>query len=89
MRTIFKYQLTGPDHHNIIVEMPKGAEIVHCDYQDVVLTIWAKVDPSADKEDRTFAVSGTGLPIGDDWQYVGTTALGRMIVHVFETFKKG
>lgn len=67
------------------IEMPKGAEILSIGSQETFgglsqICIWAKVDPSAEKEKRTFAMYVTGHEMIDGKQKF----LGRITFQVFE-----
>jgi hypothetical protein len=84
--TIWKFPLVqGRTNH---IEMPVGAEILTVQVQDIVPSIWALVDPNAEKEVRSFNTFGTGHPIEEDIarKYIGTYQLGggELVFHVFE-----
>lgn len=86
MKGIWKYEVViGGTHFH---DMPKAARIVHVGHPrhiGTVLTFWAEVDPHAERESREFAVFGTGHPIPDDYQYVGTDdSAGDLIWHLHE-----
>ena len=95
MRTVWKFELSKLSGNEVIVTMPKGAEILCVGTQDHrSIMLWALVDPESEKEDRRFAVFGTGHPIFDtNLKYLGTAQWAndpdpRMAVflvwHVFE-----
>jgi hypothetical protein len=60
-KVIWKFELEPTDNQEI--EMPKGAEILTAQNQVGIPCLWALVDPTAEKETRTFEVVGTGHPI--------------------------
>ena len=70
--------------------MPVGAVVLTVQLQRGKPQLWAKVDPTAPKERRTFAVLGTGYEVGaarsDEWIYCGTFQLheGALVFHVFD-----
>jgi len=56
--TIWKFPLEL--HEEQKIEMPKGANIIHCAEQHDRICLWAEVDPKASKVYQTFYVLGTG-----------------------------
>lgn len=72
----------------IDVEMPFGAEVLSVAAQGEDICLWAKVDPVAPKESRSFVGFGTGHEIPDTahLKFVGTAMLnlGSMVFHIFE-----
>lgn len=82
---VFKYPLEVTDRQHIT--MPIGAEILSVQAQNGNLCLWAKVDPAAQSEVRTFHVSGTGHDLPNDaGKYVGTAQMlgGALVWHVFD-----
>lgn len=86
--SIYKYPFHLVDL--LMVNMPAGAEILCVQTQREKPCMWARVDPSAPMELRSFAIYGTGHPISPDaakdHRYVGTFQLagGDLVFHVFE-----
>lgn len=86
--TIHKYVLPLDDE--VQVQMPEGAKIVKVadQHSNGELQIWAVVDPSAEKEPRTFHVVGTGNPMPETGyvKHVDTVLSlnGAFVWHVFE-----
>jgi hypothetical protein len=85
MQAVWKFPLTCADKG--IIAMPKGAKVLCVQAQLDEPQIWAVCDIGAEKEDRTFAIYGTGHvheSIGGE--YVGTFQLrgGSLVFHVFE-----
>jgi len=72
------------------ISMPKGAEILTVQTQQLIPVIWALVDPSAEKEERHFEVFATGENIhcdmGVERKYINTFQIadGVLIYHLFE-----
>lgn len=85
-RTIWKYDLDTQDE--VVLDIPKGAEILTVQMQFGKPCMWVMVDPKADKEHRVFEIVGTGNPmeINEERQYVATYQLmqGALVFHVFE-----
>lgn len=86
--SIHKYALTIDDE--VIIKMPRGAEILCVQVQFGLPYIWAKVDSLQHESlyrDRVFYVIGTGhsFPI-NVVKYVGTFQVedGRGVFHVYE-----
>lgn len=84
-KTIWKFAFQISDE--IIIDMPKGAEILTLQTQHGIAFLWALVDPNAEKERRFFDLYGTGHPIdmSIDRYYVGTfqVAGGDLVFHLF------
>lgn len=70
------------------VPIPRGAEILHIDYQDGQIQIWALVDPNEPIiEQRTFFIVGTGSLLPDTptpLTHLTTLKSGPFIWHIFE-----
>lgn len=84
MKRIFKYALAVEDQQSIV--MPSGAEILTVQMQGGEPQVWALVDDTNDKHQRTFLIFGTGHPVIDNpGNYVGTFQLrnGALVFHVF------
>ena len=83
MKTIWKFELllSGRPQE---VKMPANASIVHFSMQGDVPCFWAYVDPEVIRENRYFAIHGTGHPIPDDRGYRGTCQHGAFVWHLFE-----
>ena len=85
-REIWKFNIQP----NIEIEIPIGGEILTTQEQYGEIYIWILVDPSAEKEKRTFEVYPTGGPIyhdmGIERKYIGTVQLysDKLVFHVFE-----
>ncbi len=84
MKRVFKYD--APVGYHLIIQMPRGAEILSLHVQRNVPRIWALVDPSAEIENRHFAVVATGDIAPDGASFVGTFLLdgGDLVFHLFE-----
>ena len=82
---VWKYPVKVDDRFS--VEMPKGAEVLHVDLQRGGVFMWARVDPAAPPEIRSFRLAGTGHELaGDVGRHVGSFMLagGGLVFHVFE-----
>jgi hypothetical protein len=86
MTTIYKFQLY-PGYNEL--SMPKDAQALTVQMQDLDAFLWAKVDPKKPNEKRTFHVYGTGPNMPDDPRmlYVATFQMVEMglVWHVFDT----
>jgi hypothetical protein len=82
--TIWKYPFEVTD--NVSISMPGGAQILTVQAQNDTPCVWALVDPEAPKQTHHFRVYGTGHPIDEPGQYLGTFQLygGSLVFHVFE-----
>lgn len=88
MRRVYKYELRIEE--DIVLTLPRGAEILHVDVQARYSLsvegkptlapedafVWALVDPSADQVDRRFRLAGTGHSMPDD----GLTHVGSFLM---------
>ncbi len=85
MLTVHKYALPVADQ--FILDIPKGAELLHVDVQHGEPHLWAKVDTSKRLEPRSFLLAGTGHPLPEiPSRFVGTVLLhgGVVVFHLFE-----
>lgn len=89
MRVIHKFALpNGPLDVNI-VKLPQGAIVRRVASQRGRLYLWAEVDPDARPIERVFHVYGTGWPITDGDEYIGTATIAddyafEFVWHVYE-----
>lgn len=83
MTTTHKYQLEVTESQ--VINMPAYAEILSVQVQDNQICLWARVNPGAATEPRTFSVFMTGAPLPIRTQHLGTVQMGWMELHVFET----
>lgn len=86
MRTIFKYPIHNLDDE-VVVNLPKGAEIISVGVQMETLCLWAIVDSQAEVfVPRKIQIRGTGQPLGrGEGDYIGTVLMsfGALVWHVF------
>lgn len=85
MMAVWKYPVKFEDRFS--VELPKGAEVLHVDLQRGGVFMWARVNPTALLEIRSFRMAGTGHEIGGDvGRHVGSFMLAGdgLVFHVFE-----
>lgn len=80
MKAILKYPLDKSTK----LSMPSGAIVQHVGMQADRITLWVEVDRDATDEPRTFTIIGTGQPMLDQEQYVGTVFDGAYVWHVCE-----
>lgn len=97
MKTIYKYQI--PLLVNSRIYLPKDAEILSFQTQNDIPVIWVLVDeifafPEVSKEEREFAVFGTGHEVPQDIEnlkYIGTTQQSQdppLVWHLFEIIRR-
>ncbi len=69
------------------LRMPDGAELLQVQDQRGAIVIWAIVDPSRPRVERTFRIIGTGHDFDDSpLEYCGTVQQDVFAWHVFEVF---
>lgn len=69
------------------VGIPEGAEILSVHEQEGNICMWVLLDPTAEKERRSFQVFGTGHVVPDiPMKFIGTVHMyrGELVWHVFE-----
>lgn len=91
-QSVWKFPIEVTDEFTI--DMPIGAKVLHIEAQRVSQhdaqyeqpCLWALVSPDAPTSPRTFYVHGTGHPVRDDGEYLGSFQLygGSFVGHVFE-----
>lgn len=77
---IYKYPI---ERTGLTAEMPEGARIVSCQFQDGAISLWAIVDPDAPLYRRSFRVVGTGQDVAPNWTHIATLQQGSFVWHVF------
>lgn len=83
MFTIWKY--TIPIIKDVTVHhIPVPGEILSCQMQNGVPTIWVLVSTTALAEERRFRVYGTGHRMLPHSEYVGTVQDQEFVWHIFE-----
>ena len=78
-----KYQFVVCDSPHAL-DVPKGAEFLHVAMQHGMVTLWARIDPKAKTERRTFYIHGTGQLLSPYEKYVGTAFDNAFVWHLFE-----
>lgn len=81
-RVIHKFEVPWGGAH--VLKLPVGARIVHFAIQHGRPTFWALVNPALGLGSGMFTVVGTGQPIDDGFQHVGTTMDGPFVWHLME-----
>jgi len=66
--------------------MPSDSRVIAVQVQFDVPTLWAQVDPKSPGVTKTFEWVGTGHPVPDDGEYVGTVQVhgGAFVFHLYE-----
>jgi hypothetical protein len=93
MKTVWKYSIELRDV--IVLELPKGAEVLSVQEQFDHPEMWVMVDTLADKEKRYFECYGTGhemriLTPGYTRKLINTFQMsgGNYVFHFFELIKQ-
>jgi hypothetical protein len=86
MKSVWKYDVEiGGD---VPLAMPVDARIVHVAAQQgpTVVQLWAEVETTAPKVTRQFFIAGTGHPIENGAEYIGTAICldGALVWHLYE-----
>ncbi len=85
MTTIWKYPLQVTDQQE--VRLPRHAQILTCQMQEGIPTLWALVDPEEDKVRAVFYMVGTGnlIPEGgvSGVSYINSVQQGMFVWHIF------
>lgn len=96
MKTVYKYPIRIDDH--ILVEMPKGAKVLHAAEQFGRLCLWAEIDTEEERVDeRHFRIAGTGHNLetktikAETLEFVSTVVMheGERVIHVYESRRDG
>jgi hypothetical protein len=80
MKTIWKFTL---DPFDPVIEMPKGAKVIHVHEQNQKVRLWAEIATDMPQEKRTFAPVMTGGAMPENGTYIGSAHItedGLMIV---------
>jgi len=84
MSTVWKFPLRLSGGEQLVRTMPRDAIPVRLAMQNEVPTLWCLVDEKKPQEDRHFIVVGTGHPIPDGCEYIGSCDDGPYVWHAFE-----
>lgn len=89
MQSIYKFKLQPNANSVSIIQIQKGAQILHVAYQGSDFQVWALIDKDAKLTNRIFFIFGTGWEIGknesfDNLKFVGTVFTGPLVFHVFD-----
>lgn len=82
MDTVYKYRVPFDD--NVDIETYECAEVLAFDVQEGQLTIWARVDTTLPPVVRRLRLAGTGHPLDNAREYIGTCQDGVYVWHLFE-----
>lgn len=84
MKAIWKFTLRFASGEQLCRTMPRDAIPIRFAMQGESPTLWVECDPKASQKDRYFAVVGTGHPVPEDWEYIGTCDQPPFVWHAFE-----
>lgn len=82
MKYIYKYRLSIFEKQTLL--LPKNAQILSAGSFDGI-NVWAYVDPTEEKEARTFRVIEDNRPYRDldEWVFVNTVIIEDDVWHIF------
>ena len=81
MKTIWKFVI--PLQHAVKIDMPVNADLLTVQLQGDVPTLWASVDPEAQRATRVLTIIGTGRE-APEGRYVGTWQQDGFVWHLFD-----
>jgi hypothetical protein len=81
MKTIYKYPLAVTA---CTIDLPVGSKVICVHEQNGVPTLWVEQNPSLETDAFTFAVIGTGRPVPEDGEHIGTCFIGQNVWHVYK-----
>lgn len=83
---IHKYPLWQDDSDPpfYVVEARPPFDVIHADYRDDRLTLWALVNPSEPTQEYRIHVLGTGWDISFTGEHVTTVFQGPFVWHLFK-----
>jgi hypothetical protein len=84
MSAVWKFPLRLSGGEQLVRTMPFGAIPVRFAMQGQDPTLWCLVDERNSAQDRRFVVVGTGHPIPDGCEYIGSCDDGPYVWHAFE-----
>jgi len=84
MQRIYKYPI--PVQDEVVIELPKGSEILTIQMQKAEPCMWVLCNPEAIKVRRFFYLYGTGMEVKEGLNYLGTFQMlnGGLVFHLFE-----
>ncbi len=84
MNTVWKFKIPTADIFQI--SLPIGAVPLSVQVQLGEVVLWCFCNSENDTETRRFRLAGTGHPIKEDVNYIGTFQLasGNLVFHLFE-----
>lgn len=82
MKTVYKYRIRVTDVQTL--KMPMGWKPLHVGIDPIGdFCLWALVDTEALELEQDIYVHGTGHPVGENEEYIGSDVQGRFVWHVF------
>jgi hypothetical protein len=86
-KAVWKFPIPFPPREDMFtLRVPEGATPLTVQMQRGQPQLWALVDTDAPRTDYLFRIAGSGHPIDEVVQYIGTfqMASGDLVFHVFE-----
>lgn len=85
---VYKFELHPSDRP--IIDMPRGARLLHVGIQGASAFVWALVEVGAPAVTRRFVLCGTGHDMPHpDAPHVGTFFMGPLVWHLFDLGVRG
>lgn len=84
MSAVWKFTMRFADGEQLVRTMPFGAIPVRFGMQGGVPTLWCLVNERNSAQDRRFVIVGTGHPVPNGCEYIGTCDDGPLVWHAFE-----
>jgi hypothetical protein len=79
--TIHKFPFSVDDR--VVIPMPSGARILSVQVQRGTPCLWAMVRPELTPHPVAFRIYGTGHPIDNAGDFIGTFQMGELVFHMF------
>lgn len=87
MKVVYKYELELGLDSVVVVSLPKDAELLHVDRQNVGWFLWALIETGNDPELRYICMAGTGHDIKHEIvSHINSFIMsaGLLVFHAFE-----
>jgi hypothetical protein len=85
MKTIHKFPLLFQQEQQIQIQ--PNAKPLAVQMQNGIPCLWAEVEAGEDPVTTTVRVLGTGFPVYERWEYMGTVIDGEFVWHFYKVTK--
>ena len=82
MRTVWKIELDLTDYQKIM--LPGRVKFLHVGEQDDKLMLWFECETDLADKVYLIGIHGTGHPIDQYEEYIGSVQMGQFVWHVYE-----